>query len=282
MTTETRIFVTGATGQIGRPLVQQLLARGARVSLLTRRPAEAKALGAVDVVEGDLAHPDSYASSLKGCARAFFLGGGEEALARDGGAFAAAARAAGVAQVVAISSGTVEMKPKVVLGDWHLAMEEAIDKTGIAATFLRPDNFASNALRWAGGIKAKSMVFSTHADGQSVPIDPRDIAAVAACALLEPGHEGKRYVLSGPAVMTAREQVACIGAELGRTLQVVEVPAERARAGMIESGMSAAMANAVLELMGQAPRPTTTVRDVTGVDARTFATWVKDNRAAFA
>ena len=197
------------------------------------------------------------------------------------GAFASAARDAKVRHVVAISSGTIEMTPPVALGAWHAAMESAITAAGLATTFLRPDNFASNSLRWAPTIRGKSMVFAPFADSQSVPIDPHDIAAVAHAALTRPGHEGKTYTLSGPAVMSTRDQVAVIAAELGRPLRVVEVPVAQARDGMLGSGMPAVLADAILELSGHTPRPTMTVETITGRPPRTYATWVAEHRAAF-
>ncbi len=174
------------------------------------------------------------------------------------------------------------MTPPVAIGAWHAAMEATIAAAGVATTYLRPDNFASNSLRWAPTIRAKSMVFAPLADGQSVPIDPYDIAAVAHAALTQPGHEGKIYTLSGPAVMSTRDQVAVIAAELGRPLRVVDVSVEQARDGMMGSGMPAVLANAIVELFGHTPRPTTTVEDITGRPPRTYAAWIAEHRAAFA
>jgi uncharacterized protein YbjT (DUF2867 family) len=278
------ILVTGGTGGIGVPLVKMLVAAQARVRVLTRDRARAQSVlgDGVEFVEGDLGKPDTLAPALAGCERVFFLGAAGPTLAVDAAAFAKAAKAAGVRHVVAISSGTIEMTPKVALGTWHAAMEAAFTGAGLATTFLRPDNFASNALRWAGLIRGKGMVFSSAADSQSVPIDPFDIAAVASVALTAPGHEGKVYVLSGPSVVSMREQVAIIGRELGRSLNVVEIPPEKARAGMVDNGVPPAMADAILELMGHSPRPSTAVRDVTGREPRAFAEWVHENRAAFA
>jgi uncharacterized protein YbjT (DUF2867 family) len=272
------ILVTGATGNIGGPLVQMLLASKQQVRVLTRDRARVTASG-VEIVVGDLEQPATLAPALAGVERAFFVFHAGPQLAARAGEFAQAARAAGVKHVVAVSSGTIEMTPLPLIGRWHAELEEAF--AGLATTFLRPDNFASNALRWAPFIKQGSMVFAPYADGQSTPIDPYDIAAVAHVALTAPGHEGKVYTLSGPAVMTTREQVGVIAAELGREIKVVDASPDQARAGMVRSGMPEQMASAILELLNRTPRPTKTVREVTGVEPRSFATWVHDHRAAF-
>jgi uncharacterized protein YbjT (DUF2867 family) len=271
------ILVTGATGNIGGALVTQLLASNERIRVRARDVARAKTQlpASVDVVAADR----PLADALAGCDRAFFLDRAEPGLAAAGAAFAAAARGAGVGHVVVVSSGTIAMQPPTAIGRWHLALEQAF--APVPCTFLRPDNFASNALRWATTIRERGTVFAAMADSRSVPIDPSDIAAVAHVALVTPGHAGKTYTLSGPQVMTAREQVSALAEVLGKPVQLVEVPRDRARAGMIGAGMTAELADAVLELLGHEPRPTTTVRDVTGREPRTFAQWATEHRAAF-
>lgn len=278
-----KILVSGGTGNIGTALVRMLHGSGAPVRVAARDIARAAAVlgAAIELVEGDLTRPESLAAAFAEVDRAFLVCPAGPGMAATAGAFAAAARHAGVQHIVAISSETIEIEPRVALGAWHAALERAITATGVATTFLRPNNFASNALRWAPTIRSKSMVFAARADGQSVPIDPWDIAAAAHAALTRPGHEGKVYTLTGPAVMSTRDQVEAIAAELGRPLRVVDVSIEQARAGMIGSGMPAIMADAILELLGQLPRPTPVVREVTGVEPRSFAQWVRDHRAAF-
>ncbi len=277
-----KILVTGATGNIGSALVRMLLADGLAVRALSRNRARAQELlgSVVEVVEGDLSKPESLRSAIEGCDRALFLatGGG---LAEMAASFSAAAKGTGLKQIVAVSSGTVEMTPIPAIGVWHQAMEEALGASGIPTTFLRPDNFDSNSLMWAGMIKGTGKVFLYNPESQSTPIDPYDIAAVAHVCLTKSGYEGKALALSGPTVMTAREQVATIAREIWREIDVVELPKEQARAGMMQHGMPAVFADAILELMGREPRPTATVREVTGREPREYSVWVKENRGAF-
>jgi uncharacterized protein YbjT (DUF2867 family) len=273
------IVVTGATGNIGLPLVHMLRAGGHAMRVIARDAARATKLLGPDVPIADATSPDA----LAGATKAFFLGHAGPGLGDEAGAFAERARTAGVEHVVAISSGTIAMQPPTTIGRWHAELEARVRATGIAWTFVRPGNFASNALRWAGTIRGKSTVFAAKPDGASAPIDPYDIAAVAYAALVQDGHAGKTYTVQGPEQMTARDQVAAIAEAIGRPLNVVEVPPEQARAGMIGAGLPAEMADAIVELLGRSePALTTTVRDVTGREPRTFATWVAEHRAAFA
>lgn len=282
------ILVTGATGSIGSHLVQLLSTHGRRVRALVRNPARAKELPpGVEAAAGDLSRPESLPDALAGVEKLFAMFHAHDVPALAPALFESARRA-GVRHVVFLSSGTILMQPPTKIGNWHLAGEEALKATGLAFTMLRPGNFNTNTLRWAGTIRAQGKVFSPHPESRSAPIDQRDIAAVAAAALTGSGHEGKTYVLTGPEALTARRQVEVLAATIGRPIELVEVPEAGARAGMLKAGMTEELADAVLELTragaggsGGDARITTTVRDVTGAPARTFETWARDHASAF-
>jgi uncharacterized protein YbjT (DUF2867 family) len=282
------ILVTGATGNIGGALVKMLAAASRPVRVLARDPAKAKAAigDPVEIVKGDLTQPETFASAFDGVEKAFFVGAAADGLAAIGGPFFDAAKKAGTKHVVAVSSGTILIDPPVMMGRWHLAMEERLKATGLAWTMLRPGGFASNALRWAGMIRTQGAVFAPHGDARSAPIDPRDIAAVGFTALTTPGHEGKSYPLTGSGVVTTREQVDIVSKAIGKATRFVEVPEEGARANMMKSGMPEVMVSAIMELVAAAARAkvpfkTDVVREITGKEARTFEDWARDNAAAF-
>ncbi len=278
------ILVTGATGNIGGEVLRQLVEKGQRVRVLSRDPSKVTNLGKSDeVVRADFTRPETLATVFAGCDKAFIVAGAMD-LPSVMKNVAPLAKAAGVKHVVLVSSGTVDFPRPTAIGNWHREAEETLKASGVAWTMLRPNNFSSNALRWAGMIRSQGAVFSP-GGGKSAPIDPRDIASVGVVALTTPGHEGKAYTIDGPELLTAAEQVAQIGAAIGKSLRFVEVPVEGARAGMLKSGMSATIVDAILELVGGAgheSRPSTAVRDLTGREARTFAQWARDNAAAFA
>ncbi len=278
------IVVFGATGNIGGEVVRQLAGKGAMVRALTRDPSRLEVPAGVEVVRADLLEPASLDAALSGAERLFLVAHAMDLPAAARNASVAAKRA-GVRHVVMVSSGTIAIEPEVTIGRWHREAEEVMRASGLTWTFLRPGNFASNALRWAGTIRAQGAVFAP-TGGRTAPIDPRDIADVAVAALTEPGHAGKTHVLTGCEVMTAADQVATIAAVIGRELRFVDVPPAAARAGMAKSGMSEVLADAIVQLLVAGWESsdsviTSSVREITGHEPRSFAEWVRSNVAAF-
>lgn len=275
------ILVTGATGNIGSALVSQLRTGGAAsVRAMTRDPGRASFPEGTEVVEGDLRRADSLKAALEG-ARALFLLSGMGAEAE----VLATARQAGVEHVVLVSSITVRTHPHLAQAVENLAVERTLRDSGMAWTILRPTQFASNALWWAGSIREEGLVRAPYVDIGLPTVHPGDIAAVARTALTQPGHRGATYDLTGPERVTVRQQVAAISAALGREVSLVEISREEAHRGMAPF-LGDDVAASVLDLMGgDANDELLKVRDgvprVTGLPARPFQRWAAENGAAF-
>lgn len=275
------ILITGATGNVGSEIVRKLVEEGHQLRVLSRDPEQASRFPkSVEFVCGDLEKPETLKAPLDGIEKAYLLAHPIDlpAITRK---FLKVARDTGVKHIVLNSS---DMPPKTKIGGWHLEAENELKASGLLWTMLRPGNFASNAIRWAGMIRSQGTVFSP-GSGKTVPIDPRDISAVAAKVLGGSGHEGKTYILTGTEALSPSEQVAYIGKAIGKTLKYVEVPVATAKANMLKSGMPEVMVDAILELI-EADVPegthiTTTVEDITGRSAHSFAEWVKDHIKVF-
>ena len=277
------ILVTGATGTIGREVVQQLVAAKQQVRVLVRDAKKANFGSGVEVVTGDANQPETLGAAFAGVEKAFILATGD--IPTQEGNFVAAAKAAGVKHLVKLSVLGANFEPGIALSRWHRASEKNIEASGLAWTFLRPAGFYSNALQWIGSIKAQSAFYSPTGQSKQALIDPRDIAAVAVQTLTAPGHEGKAYDLANEA-LTFGEQAAILSEVLGKTVTYVDVPEEAARQGMLSSGMSAVMVDAVMELMGlikagYAGSTTDSFEKVIGQKPRTFAAWAKEHAALF-
>jgi uncharacterized protein YbjT (DUF2867 family) len=280
------LLLTGATGNIGRELVRQLDAQGVEFRILVRDPARAAELpDRAERVVGDLDEPATLTAAFDGVDRLFLLVPGI-GTAHTAHALAAA-RAAGVGHIVHLSSGHVLLDPLPAMARWHHERENLIRATGIPATFLRPGGFMTNALDWLPTLREDGYVLDPAGPGRYAPIDPADIAAVAALTLTEAGHQDKEYVLTGDETFTVTEQVRIISETIGRDIEVRETatPAEAVRF-RFPNGAPQALADAVTEgftLMraDTVGFRTDTVERLLGRRPRTFADWCARNAEAF-
>ncbi|MDN0194373.1 NAD(P)H-binding protein [Streptomyces sp. S.PNR 29] len=275
------ILVTGATGNIGSALLQELHAcDGGPLRGLTRDAERASLPEGVEAVEGDFADMASLKPALEGVRSLFLLSRmGSDADILD------AARQAGVEHVVLVSSITAQTHPHLGPADENLAVERLLKGSGMAWTILRPTQFASNALWWAASIREHQPVRVPYADIGLPTIHPADIASVARVALTESGHQGRTYALTGPELVTARQQVMAISAALEREVPFAEISREEAHRDMA-AFLGDEAADAVLDVTGgdvndELLKVRDTVSRVTGSPARRFHQWVSENTAAF-
>lgn len=270
------IVVTGATGNVGRPLVQALAGAGEQVTAVSRKVTEVPA--GVRSYQADLTEPDGLEPALHGAEALFLLTSADFMANGDLGDVVNVVRAAGVRRVVLLSSqgvGTQRHPPR---------LEDTVRQSGLEWTMLRPGNFDSNALQWAGSVRAQRMVAAPFGDVALPAIDPADIAEVAALTLREPGHEGNIYTLTGPAPISPRQQAAAIGDALGEPVRFVEQSRAQARDQML-GYMPEPVVEATLGALG-APsadeqRVSPDAGRLLGRPPRTFAEWAARNVAAF-
>ncbi len=281
------ILVTGATGSIGRPLVDLLVREGARVRAVTRNPEAAALPASVEVIEGDPSRPDTIASSLEGVTGLFLH---PRAVGMAAGALLALARERGVKRVVVLSAMNVDDdladQPSRYQGDRNKEVEDAVTRSGLEWVSLRASSFADNSIRaWAAQIRAGDVVRYPYAAFQESPIHERDLAEVAVRALLTDELVGRRLELTGPQSLTHQEMVAIIGDVIGRPLRYQEITPEAARQAMAASGIPEPFVEALMARYARdvgRPAPLTgEVEKILGRPARTFAQWVTDHADAF-
>ena len=277
------ILVTGATGAVGRQVVSQLVAAGARVRAMTRNPDAASLPPEVEVVRGDLTVPESLTGCLDDVDTAFLVWTAPASAAPA----AVSTIANGARRLVFLTSPHRTSHPFFQqpnpLATMFAEIEQLIEASGLRWTFLRPGMFAANSLSWwAPQILAGDVVRWPYADAPTAPIHERDIAAVAVRALVDAGHENADYVLTGPESLTQREQLATIGDVVGRPLRMEEISPEDAR---LELGFPPPAMNMLLNAwaaaIGQPAFVTDTVAEITGHRARTFRDWVIDHAEGF-
>ncbi|MFJ3926260.1 hypothetical protein [Streptomyces sp. NPDC090022] len=164
-------------------------------------------------------------------------------------------------------------------------LEALIAASGAPHTFLRPHGFISNTLRWAEAVRSTGVVRAFGGEACLNLIDERDIAAVAVHALIEDGHDGRAYDLTGPSSPSQSEQLRTLADVLGRPLRWHELPRPTARAEMLAAGWPNAVADGALRFMadhiGRPEQVTDTVLRVTGRPPRSFRDWLADHAVLF-
>ncbi|MFF8375499.1 NAD(P)H-binding protein [Streptomyces sp. NPDC015661] len=277
------IVVTGATGNVGRPLVELLAAAGEEVTAVSRRPAGALPAG-VTHRQGDLADVDGLKGLFEGAEAVYLLvaGLGDELRPRE---IVAAAVACGVRRIVFQSSQLVGTRTDSVSHEILRAFETAVRESGVAWTVLRPGGFASNAFLWAEPVRSARTVMAPFADVALPVVDPADIAEVAAAALRDPAHAGRTYVLTGPVAVSPREQVRALAGALGAPVEFVPQSAAEARAQLVRFLPEEAV-DGMLSVMGEPRaeerRVSPDVERVLGRPPRPFSAWAERNAPAFA
>lgn len=287
------ILVTGATGTIGRAVVEQLVAAGTEVRALTRDADRARFVNdSVKLVEGDLGSRATLSQVLVGIDRVFLLtGGGPETPLHDAN-MALAAADAGVRHIVKLSVIGAEYGFEDLVSSWHLAGERTLRQIGRRAggptwTFVRSGEFMSNAKLWAGSVKGKDTVFWAQIAPKVAVIDPADVAALSVHALTTPGHEGKAYCISGPEALSVSERVTKLSKALGRPIKLVELPVADVAAAAERAGRQSLVVETRLGELGReeyrqhAAAALLTFEDVVGRKPRTFDEWLSENIGIF-
>jgi uncharacterized protein YbjT (DUF2867 family) len=278
-----RILVTGAAGNVGRQVIAQLVSAGAPVRALVRDAQQARLPEGVEAVEGDLSRPGTLEGALAEVETVFLIW---PFLTTEGASAVLDAVEGRARRVVYLSSSGVDDEAERQtdpINQLHADMEGLIERSGLRRTILRSNTIASNTRGWAEQIRGAGVVRGPDIAATAV-IDPRDIAAVAVRVLIEDGHAGATYVLTGPQVVTRTEQVHAIGEAIGRPLRFEKVPVEIARQRMLADGRPPALVEALLASAETRPRSaliTSTVEEITGTPARTFRDWAIDHADDF-
>jgi len=278
------ILVTGATGHIGRELIPFLLEAGQPVRVLVRDECKVSHLDpCVERAVGDLNGLASLMSAMRGVEKVFLVTFETQ---QDVNVLDAAKRA-GVQHIVKLS--TLEAtEHKIKVGKWHYEREELILVSGLDWTFLRPGMFMSNTIEWwSDSIKGQSSVFFPGGKkGRVAPVDPQDVASIAALALTQPGHSSQAYELTGSQLFTIGGMVQIISQVLGKSIQYMDIPPIAAKLFMLKTGMDKVLVNALMEMLkslrkNEGAIVTDAVQQVTGHPPRTFEAWCREHIDAF-
>jgi uncharacterized protein YbjT (DUF2867 family) len=232
------------------------------------------------LVQGDLEFPESLTDALGGVRAVFLLGGWG-----DMPGLLRRIERARIERVVLLTSRCVigGKADNPVTRMW-LDSEAAVRDAGVSWTILRPSGYQSNALRWLAQLREGDIVRAPWPDVAIAAIDPADIAAVAAVALTEPGHQGVAHSLSGPDALTPRDQIETLATVLGRPLRYQPISDEQARTEMAAS-TPAPYIDAFFRFFSDGEFDDSpvldTVRHITGREPRRFEQWARAHAEAF-
>lgn len=271
------ILVTGSTGSVGRLIVEQLVQKGYKVRALSRKASNAKLPVEVDVVSGDLDNPDTLKPHFKNVDSLFLITQSEQTDDRffKNQRIVQMAKEANVKKIVALMD--FEGNP----------IEEVIQNSGMKWTILRPLEFMKNVLYgWTESIKKEGIIRTAFPDSLSARVHEADIAAVAVKALTEEGQDGQIYTLSGPEALSPRTMVKQISEVIDKSIALIELTEEQVKKEWKFKGYDDDFINYFIIEMGKNPPKKiytvlSTVEQVTGKPARTFAQWVKENKHYF-
>lgn len=284
-----RILVTGATGTVGGELVKLLCARGIVPVALVQSPEKVGSVneGCSEVRVADLHDELETRDAFVRIDKLFLVTPAAVDQVELGERLIAAAAAAGVGHVVKLSVMGAELEPGTLFGRWQRAIEIAIEESGIAYTFLRPNGFMQNmAGSWGATIAADGRFYLPTGDAAVSWIDARDVAVAGAEALLDDGSAGRVLTLTGSEAITYGEVAAIISDVTGRRVEYVDVPEKLARANLAAAGVPEPLLGGIVEgwsaqKSGHSSTVTTDFADVTGVPPRSFGTFARDYRRAW-
>jgi uncharacterized protein YbjT (DUF2867 family) len=283
------ILITGATGNNGGEVIAALLAHGhAGIRALVRDLAKeaSKVSGfrarGIDVFEGDLSKPHTLSAAFEGIERVFLLSPVNPNMVELQGNGVAAAKAAGVKHIVKFSMIGASPTSPVPLARWHAEAEAIVERSGLAWTHLRPNDLMRyNTMLLMPTVIKDGMIYDSLGEARISMVAEQDVAAVAARALTEDGHEGKRYILTGPQALSFHDIAAALQSALGKPVNYQPISPEQAARAMAAAGLPAAAVDLVQALRAYERTDanavlTSTVAEVLGRPPLTYGEVARD------
>jgi uncharacterized protein YbjT (DUF2867 family) len=267
------IFVMGATGNVGAEIIRILHTQGEKVIAGTH--SGGRSIAGVESRTINMESVSSMAQAFRGSQTLYLMQPLAEQMVSWNSNALAAAKEAGIKHVVRLSGAGADAKGSYAIGRPHGINDEAVRSSGMAFTLLQPVSFMQNYVNFhAASIKSQGAFYSPQGDGKVAFIDVSDLAAVAAKILSKPeSHNGKTYVLTGPAAVSNNDVAEVIAKVAGKAVKYVNVPDSAAEDSMktfgvpiwtiealtslnqiIRASYASAVSPEVQNLLGRAPR----------------------------
>jgi len=262
------IAITGATGNLGGRVARELAARGVKQRLVVRDPTRAPQLPGAEVATASYEDPEAMAKALDGTGTLLLVSGHEDpdriSLHRKA---IQGARLAGVERIVYTSFMGAAPGATFPFARDHGATEEAIREAGISLTSMRSSLYADVAPRFVG---ADGVIRAPAGHGRVAWVARADVARLAALLLIEPGHEGQIYDVSGPHAIDLHETARILTKATRRAITYHAETPEEAKASrgghpqwlveawigsylMLETGEGSVTSHTIEHLTGRCP-----------------------------
>jgi uncharacterized protein YbjT (DUF2867 family) len=281
-----KILVTGATGNTGSALVPALLDAGVQVRAFVRDEEKARPLKdhGAEVVVGDLDKPETLDAAVKGVDKIYLVNWNGPTQAQQAINVIEAAKRTGENPHIVRHSAWGTEKSRII--QQIDQVEEALKASGLPWTFLKPTFYMQNTMMAAQTVQSDGVVYWDWSDGRAGMVDLRDIVDAAAGALTGSGHEGKSYILTGPASISFHDVAAALSNVLGKEVKYVSVPHEASREAMVGMGMPEWIADGYVELSGGfsenfADHVSDSVPTLSGHPARSYEQFARDFKQVF-
>jgi len=279
------ILITGASGNVGKEVLKQIVQTGAQVRAAFQSVSKALAVPAgVEIVTLDFNQPETLRTALENVNRVFLVGPPTAQLPMLEQKAVDVIAQSDVRQLVKLSAmGSRD----AIFPRQHAESEAYIQASGVPYTFLRPNGFMQNMANYnAPTINTQNAFYGTEGDGRVSQIDVRDVAAVAVKALTEDGHVGKAYTLTGPEALTNGQIAQILSDAIGREIKFVNLQPAQLKGALLSAGVPEWSADALLDLQrlyreGKAATVTRDVEQILGRKPISFPEFARDYKGAF-
>jgi uncharacterized protein YbjT (DUF2867 family) len=284
-----KILVTGATGNVGSAVLDNLGTTDGNLRALAHDESSARSLQdrGVEAVVGDFLEPETLGPAVEGVSTVLLITPiHPEQVTQASNVIKAAKESGNDPRIVRLSVHQASHEAPSRNSRQHAEIEDELRLSGLAYTLLRPTTFMQNTLATARTVASEGRIYQPFKDGKLGMIDARDIGEVAAKVLTEEGHEGAVYTLAGPAAISFYDIADTLSEILGKEVSYINIPLEKAKEAMLNMGLSEWRAEVLIEYAkahseGYSNFTTEDVEQLTGHPATSYKKFATDFERVF-